>query len=104
MIRFCAAMLTCQMMRGDRCKQDGPADGFPDGRMHCAKRSVQRLLAPHFDRQMVEFQKAAVVLDGFTAPGTPITEATGWLCQGKGEIGRQPACASVRSGNALGLR
>lgn len=44
-------------------------------RMHCVKLPGQRLSAREFDRQAAEFQVRVVVLNGFTAPGMPITEA-----------------------------
>jgi hypothetical protein len=37
----------------------------------------QRLSARDFDRQVAEFQVRVAVLNGFTALGTPITEAKG---------------------------
>ena len=46
-------------------------------KMHCVKLLGQRLSARDFDRQVAEFQVRVAVLNGFTALGTPITEATG---------------------------
>jgi hypothetical protein len=46
-------------------------------KMHCVKLMGQRLSAPDFDRQVAEFQVRITVLNGFTALGTPITEAEG---------------------------
>ncbi len=43
--------------------------------MHRAKLPGQRLSAREFDRQVAEFQVRVAVLNGFTAPGMPITEA-----------------------------
>ena len=43
--------------------------------MHCVKLLGQRLSAREFDRQVAEFQVAA--LNGFTALGIPVTEAVG---------------------------
>ena len=45
--------------------------------MHCVKLLVQRLSAREFDRQVAEFQIRFAVLNGFTALGTPLTEAVG---------------------------
>ena len=45
--------------------------------MHCVKLLVQRLSAREFDRQVAEFQIRIAVLNGFTALGTPLTEAGG---------------------------
>lgn len=46
-------------------------------KMHCVKLLGQRLGAWDFDFQVAEFQGRVAVLDGFTVPGTPITQATG---------------------------
>jgi len=46
-------------------------------KMHCVKLLGQRLAARDFDRQVAEFQVRPAVLNGFTALGMPITEATG---------------------------
>jgi hypothetical protein len=46
-------------------------------KMHCVKLLAQRLSARDFDRQVAEFQVRVAVLNGFTALGTPITEAKG---------------------------
>ncbi|ANS36596.1 transposase (plasmid) [Cereibacter sphaeroides] len=46
-------------------------------KMHRAKLLSQRLSAREFDRQVAEFQVRVAVLNGFTALGTPITEAKG---------------------------
>ena len=46
-------------------------------KMHCVKLLGQRLSARDFDRQVAEFQVRVAVLNGFTALGTPITEAKG---------------------------
>jgi hypothetical protein len=45
--------------------------------MHCVKLLGQRLSAREFDRQVAEFKVSVAVPNGFTAPGTPITEVTG---------------------------
>jgi hypothetical protein len=45
--------------------------------MHCVKLMGQRLSARDFDRQVAELQVRIAVLNGFTALGTPITEAEG---------------------------
>ena len=45
--------------------------------MHCIKLLGQRLSAREFDRQLAEFQVRVAVLNGFTAPGIPVTEAVG---------------------------
>ena len=46
-------------------------------KMHCVKLPGQRLSARDFHRQVAEFQVRAAVLNGFTALGTPVTEAVG---------------------------
>ncbi|MFM1863880.1 MAG: hypothetical protein RLZ26_2402, partial [Pseudomonadota bacterium] len=46
-------------------------------KMHCVKLMGQRLSARDFDRQVAELQVRIAVLNGFTALGTPITEAEG---------------------------
>lgn len=53
--------------------------------MHCVKLLGQSLSARDFHLQVVEFQVRFAVLNGFTALGTPITEAKGQVCPGKGE-------------------
>ena len=45
--------------------------------MHCVKLMGQRLSARDFDRQVAELQVRIAVLNGFTARGTPITQAEG---------------------------
>ena len=45
--------------------------------MHCVKLLGQRLSARDFDPQVAEFQVRVAVLNGFTALGTPVTEAKG---------------------------
>ncbi|EEX15036.1 ISSpo9, transposase [Citreicella sp. SE45] len=45
--------------------------------MHCAKLTGQRLMARTFDSQVAELQVRIAVLNGYTAPGIPITEAAG---------------------------
>jgi len=52
--------------------------------MHCIKPLGQRLSAREFDRQLAEFQVRVAVLNGFTAPGIPVTEAVGEACPGLG--------------------
>ena len=44
-------------------------------RMHCLKLQGQRLAARDFDRQVADFQIRVAVLNGFTAPGIPVTES-----------------------------
>ena len=46
-------------------------------KMHCVKLLGQRLSARDFDRQVAEIQIRAVILNGFTALGTPRTVAVG---------------------------
>jgi hypothetical protein len=46
-------------------------------KMHCVKLLGQRLMARGFDRQIAEFQVRVAVLNGFTAPGIPVTEPVG---------------------------
>jgi hypothetical protein len=46
-------------------------------KMRCVKLLGQRLSAREFDRQVAEFQVRVAVLNGFTALGTPVTEAVG---------------------------
>ena len=45
--------------------------------MHGVKLLGQRLAARDFDRQVAEFQVRGAILNGFTAPGIPVTEAMG---------------------------
>lgn len=44
-------------------------------KMHCVKLLSQRLMARDFDRQVAELQVRIAVLNGYTALGTPVTEA-----------------------------
>ena len=44
-------------------------------KMHCLKLRGQRLAARDFDRQVADFQIRVAVLNGFTAPGIPVTES-----------------------------
>ena len=46
-------------------------------KMHCGKLPGQRLMARDSDRQVSEVQVRVAVLNGSTAPGTPITEIAG---------------------------
>ncbi|MCA3463221.1 MAG: IS5/IS1182 family transposase, partial [Rhodobacter sp.] len=46
-------------------------------KMHCGKLPGQRLMARDIDRQVSELQVRVAVLNGFTAPGIPVTEAEG---------------------------
>jgi hypothetical protein len=46
----------------------------PETTTHCVKLLGQRLSARDFDRQVAAFQLRIAVLNGFTAPGTPVTE------------------------------
>jgi hypothetical protein len=46
-------------------------------KMHCIKLLGQRLAARDFERQVVEVQIHAAILNGFTALGIPRTEAVG---------------------------
>ena len=46
-------------------------------RMHCVKLLGQRLMARDFDRQVAEFQVRDAVLNGYTAPGIPVTKVMG---------------------------
>jgi hypothetical protein len=46
-------------------------------KMHCVKLLGQRLMARDFDRQVAELQVRIAVLNGYTAPGIPVTEAMG---------------------------
>jgi hypothetical protein len=46
-------------------------------KMHCVKLLGQRLTARDFNRQVAKFQIRVALLNGFTALGTPITEAVG---------------------------
>ena len=45
-------------------------------KMHCVKLLGQRLMSRDFDRQVAEFQIRVAVLNGFTALGIPVTQAT----------------------------
>ena len=44
-------------------------------KMHCVKLLGQRLMARDFDRQVAEIHVRVAVLNGYTALGTPVTEA-----------------------------
>ena len=69
-----------------------------------AKLLGQRLSDRDFDRQAAEFQVRVAVLNGFTAPGTPVTEAAGQVCPGKGNSGNLPICATcVTAPSAKGI-
>ena len=52
-------------------------------RMHYLKLRGQRLAARDFDRQVAEFQISVAVLNGFTAPGIPVTESRRTNLSGK---------------------
>ena len=58
--------------------------------MHRVKLPGQRLSARDFDRQPAEVRVRIAVLNGFTAPGTPITEIAGQVCPGKGDVRPSP--------------
>ncbi len=45
--------------------------------MHCVKLLGQHLMARDFNRQVAELHVRVAVLNGYTALGTPVTEATG---------------------------
>jgi hypothetical protein len=45
--------------------------------MNCVKLLGQQLAARDFDRQVVEFQALAAVVNGFTALGKPLTVVVG---------------------------
>ena len=45
--------------------------------MHCLKLLGQRLMARDFDRQVAEVQIRIAVMNGYTAPGIPVTETVG---------------------------
>lgn len=45
--------------------------------MPCVKLPGQRLAARDFDRQVAGFQVRVAVLNGFTAPGMPVTQTVG---------------------------
>ena len=45
--------------------------------MQCLKLPGQPLSARDFERQVAEFQIRVAVLNGFTAPGIPVTETVG---------------------------
>ena len=55
-------------------------------RMHRVKLLGQRLSARDFERQVAEVQVRVAVLNGFTALGTPVTEAKGKVPPGKGNL------------------
>ncbi len=54
--------------------------------MHCVKLLGQRLSARNFERQVAEVQVRVAVLNGFTALGTPVTEAKGKVPPGKRKL------------------
>ena len=45
--------------------------------MHCVKLLGQRLMARNFDRQVAGFQVGVAGLNGYTAPGIPVTKVVG---------------------------
>ncbi|KID12416.1 transposase [Rhodobacteraceae bacterium PD-2] len=45
--------------------------------MNCVKRPGQSLMARDFDRQVADLQNRAAVLNGYTAPGIPVTKLVG---------------------------
>lgn len=65
----------------ERCHRRSRAET----RMHPVKLLGQRLSARNFGRQVAQFQVRVAVLNGFSAPGTPITEVAGEVGPGKGE-------------------
>jgi len=52
-------------------------DALCEPKVRAAKLLGQRLMARDFDRQVPEFQVRVVVLNSFTALGTPVTETVG---------------------------
>jgi hypothetical protein len=46
-------------------------------KMHCVKLLGQRLMARDFDRQVAGFHVRVSVLNGYTAPGIPVTKVVG---------------------------
>ncbi|MCA3485335.1 MAG: IS5/IS1182 family transposase, partial [Rhodobacter sp.] len=48
-----------------------------ENKLHCGTLPGQRLMARDIDRQVSELQVRVAVLNGFTAPGIPVTEAEG---------------------------
>ncbi|QPM90109.1 hypothetical protein PSAL_013430 [Pseudooceanicola algae] len=45
--------------------------------MHCVELLGQCLMARDFDRQVAEMQVCIAIMNGYTAPGTPITDSRG---------------------------
>lgn len=45
--------------------------------MHCMKLLGQRLMARGFERQVAVVQIRIAVMNGYTAPGIPVTESVG---------------------------
>ena len=64
-------------MRSGDDGADTTAEAAQGRRCTCVKLAGQRLSAREFDRQVAEFQIRFAVLNGFTALGTPLTEAVG---------------------------
>jgi hypothetical protein len=46
-------------------------------KMRCVKLLGQRLMALDFEHQVAEFQVPVTILNGFTAPGIPVTKVVG---------------------------
>ena len=45
--------------------------------MHCVKLLGQHRMVRDFDRQVAGFQVRGAVLNGYTAPGIPVTKGVG---------------------------
>jgi hypothetical protein len=52
--------------------------------MHCVNPQGQRLMARDFGRQVAALQVLVAGLNGYTAPGIPITMVAGLVCPGTG--------------------
>ena len=52
-------------------------DALCEPKVRQAKLLGQRLTARDFNRKVAEFQIRVAVLNGFTAPGIPVTEVAG---------------------------
>ncbi|MCG6884339.1 MAG: IS5/IS1182 family transposase, partial [Silicimonas sp.] len=57
-----------------------------ESKMNCIKLLGQSLMARDFERQVAELQVRIAVLNGYTALGIPITEPTGYVRPGKGDV------------------
>ena len=67
-------------------------------RMHCVKLPGQRRPARDFNRPVAAFQVRVAVFNGFTTLGTPVTDAVGQVCPGKGQARPSPDLSNKAGG------